>query len=150
MFNIPLAGEVSLEALFSMSSMAAMVGWLILIFLPRRFMLVFAIPQYVIPFGLSLLYAALIFANIYTVDGGYGSIAEVRALFGKDELLLAGWIHYLAFDLFIGAWIARSSDEIGIPRILQVPLLLATFMFGPVGLALFLIMRTGFRKEARS
>jgi hypothetical protein len=137
---------ISPAAMFSIASSAAMFGWVILIFLPRRYDLLFAVPQYLIPLGLGLLYAGLMFANIYTVDGGYGSLEQVRALFSKDEVLLAGWVHYLAFDLFIGAWIARQSDSIGIPRLIQAMLLLATFMFGPVGLAIFLIMRTGYRK----
>ncbi|GJL91540.1 ABA4-like family protein [Hyphococcus sp.] len=137
---------ISPEAMFSIASSAAMIGWVILIFLPRRYDLLFAVPQYLIPLGLGLLYAGLMFANIYTVDGGYGSLDQVRALFSKDEVLLAGWVHYLAFDLFIGAWIARQSDSIGIPRMIQAMLLLATFMFGPVGLAAFLIMRAGYRK----
>ncbi|MEM9315304.1 MAG: abscisic acid-deficient protein Aba4 family protein, partial [Pseudomonadota bacterium] len=58
--------------------------------------------------------------------------------------LLAGWIHYLAFDLFVGAWIATEADRLGLSRLLQAPLLVATFMFGPVGLALFLVMRSGY------
>jgi hypothetical protein len=119
----------------------------ILIFLPRRFDVVFFVPQYLIPFGFGLLYAGLIFANVYTVDGGFGSIAEVRALFSKDELLLAGWLHYLAFDLFIGAWIARQADALGYPRALQAVVLLATFMFGPVGLVLFLAIRSFYRRR---
>lgn len=138
-------------AMFSAAGSAAMLGWAILIFLPRRYDLLFAVPQYLIPLGLSLLYAGLMFVNFYTVDGGYGSLDEVRALFSKDEVLLAGWVHYLAFDLFIGAWIARQSDAIGVPRLIQAVLLLATFMFGPVGLAAFLLMRAGYRKTgARS
>ncbi|NWG93206.1 MAG: DUF4281 domain-containing protein [Parvularculaceae bacterium] len=135
------------ERLFGLANSAALIGWMILLFLPRRFDIVFFIPQFLIPFGFALLYAGLIFANIYTVDAGFGSIAEVRALFAKDELLLAGWLHYLAFDLFIGAWIARRADAIGLPRLLQAPILLATFMFGPVGLALFLSIRALYRRR---
>lgn len=141
---------MSPDELFQLASSVAMLGWVILILLPRRYDILFAIPQYVIPFGLSLLYAGLILTNIYTVNGGYGSLADVSALMGKDEILLAGWVHYLAFDLFIGAWIARQSDALGIPRVIQAALLLATFMFGPVGLALFLMMRVGYRKSAQA
>ncbi len=136
------------ERLFALANSAALIGWMILIILPRRFDVIFFIPQYLMPFGFALLYAGLIFANVYTVDGGFSSIADVRALFGKDELLLAGWLHYLAFDMFIGAWIARQSDAIGLPRLLQAPILVATFMFGPVGLALFLTMRSLYRRRA--
>jgi hypothetical protein len=135
------------ERLFALANSAALAGWAILIFLPRRYDVVFFIPQYLIPFGFGLLYAGLIFANVYTVDGGFGSIADVRALFSKDELLLAGWLHYLAFDLFIGAWIARQADGLGYPRALQAVVLLATFMFGPVGLVLFLAIRSFYRRR---
>lgn len=140
-------GGIPYETVFSMAGNAAMLGWFILIFLPRRFDLLFAIPQYVIPFGLGLVYAGLILPTIYTIEGGgFGSLAQVRALFGNDATLLAGWIHYLAFDLFIGAWIARRSDEIGLPRIVQAPILIATLMFGPMGLALFLSIRAFYKR----
>lgn len=140
---------LSPDAMFSFASSAAMIGWAILILAPRRYDLLFFIPQFFIPLGLSLLYAGLMFSNIYTVDGGFGSLADVRALFGKDEVLLAGWVHYLAFDLFIGAWIARQADGLGVPRLIQTVILLATFMFGPVGLALFLLMKAGYRRTEK-
>lgn len=125
-----------------------MLGWLILIFLPRRWPLLLAVPRYIIPFGLSLLYAGLAMTHFFSVEGGgYGSLDQVRALLGKEEMLLAGWVHYLAFDLFIGGWIAVEADKIGVNRLIQAPILIATFMFGPVGLATFLAMRAGhFRK----
>lgn len=139
---------ISLEQLFGYAGQAALIGWIILIFLPRRFDLLFAIPQYIIPFGLSLLYVGLILPQINTGDGNFSSLEGVRALMSNDQVLLAGWIHYLAFDLFIGSWIARQSDALGIPRIVQAILLLATFMFGPTGLAMFLIIRTGYRRAS--
>ena len=143
------ASGLTADRAFSLANMTALIGWAMLIFLPRRWNLVFAIPQFVVPFGLSLAYAGLIFSNVFTGQGGFGSIADVRALFSRDELLLAGWLHYLAFDLFIGAWIARRSDEIGLPRLMQAAYLAATFMFGPVGLALFLATRALYRRDMR-
>lgn len=135
--------------LFGLAGQAAMVGWLILIFLPRRWPLLTAMPRYAIPFGLSLLYAGLAMAHFFTVEGGgYSSLEQVRTLLGKEEMLLAGWVHYLAFDLFIGGWIAVEADKVGINRMIQAPILVATFTFGPVGLAIFLAMRAGhFRKS---
>ncbi len=143
--QVPDSISIAPSEAFSIANLIAMTGWMILIFLPRRYDLLFAVPQYIIPLALGLLYAGLMFSNIYTIGGGYGSIDQVRELFSTDEILLAGWVHYLAFDLFIGAWIARQADAIGIPRLIQAMLLLATFMFGPVGLALFLVMRAGYR-----
>jgi len=138
---------MSLEAAFSLFNLSALIGCMLLIFGPRRYRIVFYIPQYIIPLLLSLAYAGLMFSHFFTVEGGYGSLSEVAALFSVNELLLAGWVHFLAFDLFIGAWIAERSDAIGIPRLMQAVFLLATFMFGPVGLALFLMSRVGFTKH---
>jgi hypothetical protein len=56
-------------------------------------------------------------------------------------LLAAGWLHYLAFDLFVGAWIAERAGALGIPHLLVLPLLLLTFLFGPAGLLAFALLR---------
>lgn len=143
--------NASPEAMFGWAGQAAMLGWLILIFLPRRWPLLLAIPRYLIPFGLSLLYAGLALSHFFTVEGGgYNSLDEVAALLSSREMLLAGWVHYLAFDLFIGGWIAIEADKLGISRVIQAPILLGTFMFGPVGLALFLAMRTGYFRRVET
>ncbi len=133
------------EQFFGWGGQAAMLGWLILIFLPRRWPQLLWLPRFIIPFGLSLLYSGLAMAHIATVEGGgFGSLAEVKVLLSNDWALLAGWVHYLAFDLFIGGWIAVKADEVGINRVIQAPILLATFMAGPLGLALFLAMRIAY------
>jgi len=133
------------DQMFGLAGQAAMIGWLILLLLPRRWPWLIAIPRYVIPFGLSLLYAGLAMTRFFQIEGGgYGSLDEVAVLLGDREMLLAGWVHYLAFDLFIGGWIAVQCDKVGITRLLQAPILVLTFMFGPVGLALFMAMRTGY------
>lgn len=124
-----------------------MIGWLILIFAPRRLpyglgTLVLAVPRFVIPFGISLLYAGFAMTYFFSVEGGgFGSLDEVATLLGKPEMLLAGWVHYLAFDLFIGGWIAVEADKIGLNRLVQAPILVATFMLGPMGLAIFLTIK---------
>lgn len=125
-----------------------MLGWLILVFLPRRWPQLLLLPRYLIPFGLSLLYAGLAMTHFFTIEGGgYGSLAEVSVLLSKEEMLLAGWVHYLAFDLFVGGWIAIEADKVGLNRLIQAPILIATFMFGPVGFALFLAMRAAYARR---
>jgi Domain of unknown function (DUF4281) len=125
------------DTLFSAASTAAMAGWLALILLPRWPMLI-ACLRYALIGALTLTYATLIFVYFFRVEGGgFGSIGEVRALFASDPVLVAGWVHYLAFDLFIGSWIAVEADRRAFNRVLQAPILAATFMFGPLGLLLF-------------
>ena len=138
--------DIDLERLFSLSGNMAMLGWLLLALAPKRWPWVLATTGVVIPALLGILYAGLMFANFASIEGGgYGSLAQVKALLGKDELLLAGWIHYLAFDLAIGAWIAERADAAGISRLVQLPILFFTLMFGPFGYLLFVITNTGWR-----
>jgi hypothetical protein len=127
---------------FSIASTAAMMGWLALLLLPRWPLLVSAL-RYGLIGALSVAYAVLIMVFFFRVEGGgFNTIEEVRALFMSDGGLLAGWIHYLAFDLFVGMWIAEQADRIGMSRLLQGPILIATFMFGPIGLLIYLASRT--------
>ena len=129
------------EILFSLFSTAAMVGWLILIILPRRWSWLNQIPSLWIPLGLSLGYSLLIGLYFFQAEGGFDTLANVQLLFTNPMATLAGWVHYLAFDLFIGCWIARKADELHISRLIQAPILLATFMFGPFGYLLFMLLK---------
>ncbi len=88
----------------------------------------------VIPLSLAVVYAVVLASNIVGAPGGFSSLQEVAELFSKRWLLLAGWVHYLAFDLFIGAWEVRDATERGVPRLLVAPCLVLTFLFGPIGL----------------
>ncbi len=124
------------EEIFGTTGTPAILGWAILILAPRRFALLNAVPQLVIPLGLSVLYAVLVLRYFTEPGGGFGSLADVRQLFTSDWTLLAGWVHYLAFDLAIGAYLATRMDRAGIGRLVQAPILVTTFLLGPIGFAL--------------
>lgn len=130
------------EQIFGMTGTPAMLGWAILIFAPRRFALLNAVPQIVIPLGLSLLYAVLVLRFFAEPGGGFGSLADVRQLFTSDWTLLAGWVHYLAFDLAIGAYLAARMDRVGVGRLVQAPILVTTFLLGPIGFVLAVLTET--------
>ena len=124
-----------MEQLFSIAGSLAMVGWAALILAPRHRTVV-AATGLAVPALLSVPYAALVmsgFAEAAAGGGGYGSLAAVRALLSHEPMLLAGWIHYLAFDLAIGTVLALRMDAVRIGRIVQAPILLAVFLFGPLG-----------------
>ena len=123
--------------LFSIASAAATIGWALLILLPgRRWASMTA--GAVVPGSLAALYVAVIAANFWGADGGFGSLDEVARLFGDPWLLLAGWVHYLAFDLLIGTWEARDARTRGVPHRALIPCLIGTFLFGPAGWLLYL------------
>jgi hypothetical protein len=73
--------------------------------------------------------------------GGFGTLDEVAALFRSPGNLLAGWLHYLAFDLFVGRWIVDDALSRAGPRWPVLPCLALTFLFGPVGLLLHFALR---------
>ncbi len=135
------------ETLFSASSTLALLAWVVLILAPRRPIVIAALRFGVIGV-LAILYAVLAFVHLYTVDGGgFGSIAQVRALFASDGMLVAGWVHYLAFDLFVGTWIAQRLDQFQVSRLIQAPILVATFLFGPVGLLIAFSLEAALRAQ---
>lgn len=128
---------------FQLTNGLALLAWLALIVSPpsapwtRR---VWWLSGRAVPVLLSVTYL-LIMVTQWRGAGGFGSIEEVRALFDVPGLLVAGWIHYLAFDLFVGVWIASRSAQTGLRHIAVVPLLLLTFMLGPVGLLTFVVVQ---------
>lgn len=128
------ATAVPVEAVFSAVSTAALLGWLLLIAGPRRAWTVWVIGGGIVG-SLCLVYAVLVMAFFFTVPGGgFGTLAQVMRLFTVPEVALAGWVHYLAFDLAVGLWIAKQADAERVSRWLQAPVLGVTFMFGPLGL----------------
>jgi hypothetical protein len=129
------------EQLFSLVNPLALCGWLVLLLAPRWTRGPALVSGVVIPAVLGVVYVALIAARFGSSEGGFGSLAEVQALFADPWLLLAGWIHYLAFDLFIGAWETRDAMRHGVSRWLLAPCLILTFLFGPAGLLLYLALR---------
>lgn len=132
---------MDLEQIFSMAGLLAMIGWLILAILPKQ-PIAQVVSGVIIPLVLSIGYLFLIAQNLRGAEGGFGSLADVARLFQKQELLLAGWIHYLAFDLFIGAWETRDAQSNGIPHLVVIPCLVMTFMLGPIGLLFYFAIRT--------
>ena len=132
---------MDLERIFSLASAIAVAGWLFLVFAPRK-PYTQVIAGVIAPLILAAIYLTLIFSNIQGAEGGFGSLADVAALFEKRELLLAGWIHYLAFDLFIGAWQTRDAARNQIPHLVVVPCLVMTFMLGPIGLLFYFAIRS--------
>jgi hypothetical protein len=136
------------DSVFSAAGLVAMLGWLgllvSLIAAPVR-PVAWRAATFIIPALMAAAYVLLLGqAMQQDAKGGFGSIAEVRSLFANDAALAAGWIHYLAFDLFVGSWITRDGLERRVPWLLLVPCLALTFLAGPAGLLLYLALRLAF------
>ena len=128
------------EQPFSILNLVAIAAWLPLVFLPRARWSATVVPI-VAPALLAVIYVGLVIVTLTQGEGGFSSLAQVRTLFASDWGLLAGWTHYLAFDLFIGGWEVRDAQRRGIAHLLVAPALVLTFLFGPAGLLLYLAIR---------
>jgi hypothetical protein len=135
------------DVLFQIANPLALAGWLALAFFPLapRFLGVAA--GTVVPLLLSSAYTALVLAFWSSAEGGFDSLSAVARLFENRWLLLAGWVHYLAFDLLIGAWQVRTARREGIGHGLLLPCLVATFLFGPAGYLLFQALRLSLKSR---
>lgn len=127
--------------LFGFTNAVVLPAWLMLIFLPR-FRWTRIVAAYAVPSALAVVYLVLLLIEPWPTGSGFSSIEQVERLFSSPWLLLAGWVHYLAFDLFVGAWEVRDATRLRIPHLLVVPCLILTFLIGPVGLALYFIVRS--------
>ena len=140
------------DLVFSLTNVAAMLGWVMLAVLPRRPLILSSV-LYLGVGLLCLVYTALFIALLGgLVDPGRidatpepnlldYSIAGLRPLFMSDGGIVIGWTHYLAFDLFVGMWIARDADARNVGRLVQLPFLFLTLMAGPIGLLSWLAFR---------
>lgn len=134
---------MDLETVFSFSSAVVLPGWLVLALAPGwRFGREVLAPV-ILPAVVAVVYLLLIVTGPPGAEGGgFDSLAGVRVLFTSDQALLAGWVHYLVFDLLIGAWEVRDARENEIHHGLVLPCLFFTLMLGPIGWLSYMVVRT--------
>lgn len=135
---------MTLDALFNIANTVALVGWIILTLAPLRRGLVIAAAR-CIAIALAVTYTVLL---VQAVAGGElgGDLTTLSGLtegFSKPQAVLVGWVHYLAFDLWIGSWAIEDAGKRGVPHWAMIPVLFLTLMAGPVGLLAYLVVRAG-------
>jgi uncharacterized membrane protein len=136
------------EQIFSGVNAIALAAWLLLVALPRQAWVERAVAGIGVPALLAVVYVALIATQWSGSAGGFSTLAGVAQLFANPWLLLAGWVHYLCFDLLVGCWEVQDARTRRVPHLLVVPCLLLTFLFGPAGWLLYRGLRRGYRPSA--
>ena len=129
------------DQIFSIANLAAVLCWILLALFPDRRWVTQRVAGTAMPALFAAAYIAIVIAVFPRTDGSFSTLAGVTLLFANPWLLLAGWLHYLAFDLLIGTWEARDSVERGVPRWALVPCLFLTLMFGPAGWLAYRVVR---------
>ncbi len=134
------------DQVFNLVNLTALLAWLYLIGFARWTPRVFAVMRYAIPVVFALVYLTCLFLGEPNEEAGYRSLAEVTAIFTQPWVIVGAWIHYLAFDFFVGCWILAQSKSEGIGHGWIVIPMIFTVMRGTVGLSLLLSL-LGFRKR---
>ncbi|GIV34987.1 MAG: hypothetical protein KatS3mg031_2522 [Chitinophagales bacterium] len=126
---------------FKLVNLLILPGWVGLIFFPKSRYTQYLIYSHAYPYFLGLFYAYLVLSNFGLLQNGMSSLDGIRAAFASDAVLLAGWVHYLIFDLFVGAWQVTDARQHGLRHVKIVPALVFTLFLGPLGLLAYLIIR---------
>ena len=134
---------MSPEAVFKLANMLVLPQWLLMAFAPHWIVTRWLMNTYVIPVCLAVIYIVYLFGGGPIDFSAFGTLSGVKNLFstGGDGVMLAGWVHYLAFDLIAGSVIVRDAQEKAIPHWFVVIPLFCCFMLGPVGLLLYWLIR---------
>jgi hypothetical protein len=131
-----------LEILFKAANWAVLPFWLLLLIAPRWRWTQRLVHGPVVLLLLTPIYAYMLFGYATAPkEMSFMSLYGVMIGFSAPNIVVAGWIHYLIFDLFIGAWESRDALRRGLPYLWVIPCLLGTLMFGPIGLTLYVIVR---------
>lgn len=142
---------MSIEQYFQFFNTSALIPWALLFFLPN-----WKGTQWMIRTKLPILIFAAAYLTFLGIDMmsstagpiDFSSFDSIRAAFGREAVMLVGWLHYLAFDLFVGMWELEDAQKLGIKHYLVAPCLFLTLMFGPVGFLLYWLLRTIVQRRA--
>ncbi|MFN3848846.1 MAG: ABA4-like family protein [Spirosomataceae bacterium] len=133
---------MNLETVFSIANALVFPQWMLMIFAPNWQWTQRLVNAYIIPIILAVIYAFYVLSGISNLDfQAFSTLAGVMKLFTDQQGVLAGWVHYLCFDLMVGSWVFNNAKERGVKHILVVPCLFFCFMLGPIGLLLYLLIR---------
>jgi hypothetical protein len=137
------------DMVFKAINWLALAGWAALLLSPLRrgAAIVFARIMAACLCGLylSLLVNGMIAGPGMPEGAGFQTLDAVQALLSTRGAILAAWVHFLAFDLFVGSWIASDAPGARVPHALVIPCLALTFVAGPAGLLLYLLLKAARR-----
>jgi hypothetical protein len=128
--------------IFQWANASVLPAWILLLFVPKWKWTERLVRSGLWSAVLAILYTVLIIIYFKPdSEGSFDSLQGIMTMFSSEGAVLAGWVHYLAFDLFVGAWICSDAIKLGISKWLLIPFLLLSFMLGPMGFALYFLLR---------
>lgn len=132
---------MSEELVLKVLNVPVLLGWLVMVLAPRTRITRWLLESDVLPLGFGVLYLGLVAPHLPGLLGEFSSLATIGAALQRPGLLLAAWIHYLAFDFLVGRVVLADSQRRGIPHLLVAPCLVLTLVLGPVGYLTYAAVR---------
>ena len=143
----------NIEMIYLWLNIGVLPFWFVLMFFPQSNIckyLVTSIFPYLI-FGSVYIYLLFLFYktdyNFINNFNLYLGLNELKNLFEDNSFLIAFWLHFLAINLFCGAWIVKDSQKFIISKIIVFFPLIITYFIGPIGLFVYWVIRIFFAKR---
>lgn len=137
--------QIAPDTIYLLLNYGVLPFWALLIVLPTMKLTDALVHSVAIPLILGVTYAWLLANALWggpaPEGAGFATLDALMKLFSTKEAVVAGWAHYIVFDLFVGAWQARDAQRVGLNHMLLVPCLILTLLVGPIGLLTYLMVR---------
>jgi hypothetical protein len=132
---------MSLDLVLTVVTIPVGLAWALMVFAPRWKLTRAFIHSDAIQLGIAAIYLALVAPLLPWLLTHFDTLDHIGEALAVRPVLLAGWIHYLAFDLLVGRVILGDAQRRGIPHLWVAPCLVLTFMLGPLGYAAYALVR---------
>jgi hypothetical protein len=140
---------MDIQLLFKLFNYGVLIPWALMILLPDWKVTLWMVRTYLPVLIIAVSYLLLTLWDVFIVQGGavdFLSLQSIKSAFSRDIVMLIGWMHYLAFDLFVGMWEMKDARRIKLPHLLLIPCLLLTLLLGPVGFVLYWVFSKMYKK----
>ena len=148
-----LSNFFSSEMIYLWLNLGVLPFWFILLFFPNSKicgLFVTSIVPYLI-FGSIYIYLIYYFYisdyNFILNFNLYLGLDELKILFSNNSFLLIFWVHFVAINLFCGAWIVNDSKKLIISKVIIFLPLILTYFIGPVGIFFYWLIRIVYAKK---
>lgn len=129
------------ELLLKILNVPVLVGWLAMVLAPRSRFTRWVVESDVLPLVIGVLYLTKVAPHLPGLLREFDTLEHIGAALQRPGMLLAGWIHYLAFDFLVGRVVLADAQRRGIPHLFVAPCLVMTFMLGPAGYLAYAAVR---------
>jgi hypothetical protein len=133
-----------MKIIFDLSGLLVLPFWLLMILAPMWKVTLALMKSPWIVIGPVLVYAILVFPQIASILPTVmrPELSQIASLLATPEGATIAWMHFLAFDLFVGRWVYLESREKNFSPWLMAPILFLVLMLGPIGFLIYLILRS--------